>query len=318
MAASVLAFGIAQLHLDGMLIVKGLPLDGSQVIVITKDGEAQVLNENLSHFTLNLELQKEYLVSFERPGCVSKQLRFNTNVPISAVNPEGFRFPFQVTLEPSPQGQHIEYAGPVGYIQYDKKLNDFSYSTDYRMLKDDFLAKELEVVQTKLRSTAAPSSPLTTIPADEHAHGPSASTRSLVRIEPVTPVAPYEVIAPVVSRTAPMVHVLGNSEIPAPGPLSMPEPVPSPMLKQAREVAPLTEPERPVIAVRAPEPKIDEPTGMETEVQVDSLRVITITRFRKGTDTDEYRRVVSYYGGTTYFCNGYACSADTYQREVNR
>ncbi len=317
MAASVLAFGLAQVHLDGVLIVKGLPLDGSQVIVITKDGEAQVLTEGLSHFTLNLELQKDYLVSFERPGCVSKQLRFNTNVPLNAVDPEGFRFPFEVTLEPSPEGQHIEYAGPVGYIQYDKKLNDFSYSTDYRMLKDNFLAKELEVVQTKLRSTAVTTPTLITVSANEHAHGPSASTRSLVRIEQVTPVAPYEVIAPVVSRTAPMVHVLGNSEIPAP-PHPMPEPVPSPVLKQAREVAPVPEPERSVVRVEAPEPKFDEATGMEKEVQVDSLRVTTIIRFRKGTSTDEYRRVVSYYGGTTYFCNGYACSADTYQREVNR
>lgn len=315
MATCVLAFGAAQLQLDGMLIVKGLPLDGSQVIVVTKDGEDQVITEGLSHFTLNLELQKDYLVSFERPGCVSKQLRFNTHVADGYLNQEGFRFPFQVTLEPAPVGEHMEYAGPVGYIHFDEKLKDFSYSTDYRILKDAFLAKELEVVQTKLKSNVMAAPSIMAAPAK--VERPVESTRSPSPIEAIKPVQRGEVIAPVVSRTAPMVHVLATPVVPSPPPAHSPAPVSASAVIHGPQVSHAPEPAE--VPAQVTEYKsVDDISGVEKEVQVDSLRVVTIIRFHKGANTDEYRRVVSYYGGTTYFCNGYACSADTFQREVNR
>ena len=312
-----LAFGSSPLRLDGILIVKGLPLDGAQVIVLTKDGEAQVLTEGLSHFTLSLDLQKDYLVSFERPGCVSKQLRFNTNVPAERLNAEGFRFPFQVTLEPAPDGQRMEYAGPVGYIHFDQKLNDFSYSTDYRVLKETFLAEQLELVQTQLRPKLPPVTSRVAAPANEELL--VESTRSHTRVEPAKPLGPYEMMAPVVSRTPPMVHVLGSSEVPSPPAVMRSEPTPAPVVDHVNAIPPTRTPEKPVKAVVSPQPlTVDEATGVEKEVQVDSLRVITITRFQKGTDTKEYRRVVSYYGGTTYFCNGSACSENTYQQAISQ
>lgn len=317
MAMSALLFGSAQLHLDGILIVNGLPLEGSRVIMIAKDGEAQVLTEGLSHFTLRLDLQKDYLVSFERPGCVSKQLRFNTNVPAENLSPDGFRFPFQVTLEPAPEGQRMEYAGPVGYIHFDGKLNDFSYSTDYRMLKDDFLAKELELIQTKLMSEVPSASPVAPHPA--HDAGLTASMRKPVMAEAIKPVRAQDMVAPVVSRTPPMVHVLATATAPSPVSLNDIEPG-TPHTAHPLSLA-LSEPARTeaVVMKRLAEPlDVEAVPVVEKEVQVDSLRVTTIIRLHRGMTTDEYRRVVSYYGGTTYFCNGYACSADTFQRGVNR
>ncbi len=317
MALCALAFGASPLRLDGILIVKGLPLDGARVIVLTKDGEAQVLTEGLSHFTLNLDLQKDYLVSFERSGCVSKQLRFNTNVPPERMNPEGFRFPFQVTLEAAPEGQRMEYAGPVGYIHFDEKLKDFSYNTDYRILKENFLAEQLELVQSQLRAPVQPVTSRVAAPANEELV--VASTRTHTSVEPAKPLAPYDMIAPVVSRTPPMVHVLGSSEVPSPPVIIRSEPTPTAVVQHVNAIAPTRTPEKPVMAVASPEPlRVDEATGVVREVQVDSLRVITITRFQKGTDTKEYRRVVSYYGGTTYFCNGYACSENTYQLAISQ
>jgi hypothetical protein len=312
MAVSALAFGTAQLQLDGLLIVKGLPLEGSQVIVITREGEAQVLTKGLSRFTLHLDLQKDYLVSFERPGCVSKQLRFNTNVPAENLNPEGFRFPFQVTLEPAPEGQRMEYAGPVGYIHFDAKLNDFSYSTDYRMLKDDFLAEKLERIQTKLKSMVHPVPPVAPGPAMDE--GLTASTRQKQLVKP--PVN-TDMIAPMVSRTPPMVHVLDTSAVPSPPPKSRLDPPPAG--HRVSPASPAPDHSEAVATKGASEPwHLGKVIAVEKEVQVDSLHVITIIRFQKGTSTDEYRRVVSYYGGTTYFKNGQACSEDTFQRSVAR
>lgn len=311
MAMSVLAFGVPQLHLDGILIVKGLPLEGSQVIVITRYGEAQVLTGGLAHFTLEMDLQKDYLVSFQRPGCVSKQLRFNTNVPAENLDPEGYRFPFQVTLEPAPEGQHMEYAGPVGYIQFDGKLNDFSYNTDYRILKDDFLAKELERVQANLNSKVRPASTVApTPPKDE------ALTASMRKLPPTDAAGPgrNDVIASVVSRTPPLVHVVDVPVVPTLPRTSRPGPTD---VRPASAAPPVPARSEAVAMAGSLEPWHSEAaSGVEKEVQVDSLHVITIIRFQKGTSTDEYRRVVSYYGGTTYFRNGQACSADTFQRSV--
>lgn len=313
------AMGKPQLHLDGILIVKGAPVEGSRVIVLGKDGQTRVLDDGLAHFTFSLELQKEYLVSFERPGFVSKKLRFNTHVPVGALTMEGFRFPFQVTLEAPPDGQHMEYAGPVGYIHYDGRIGDFSYSTDYRMLKEDFLAEELEHVHTALRERSGPAAPGMLKPAVAENPGGSAAPARSTAPPPANlmPMRPNEILAPTVSRVAPMVHVLAA---PPPAPREEPslrEPLPR---EEAPKVVERTAP-RP-----QPEPKpsgtedlaLAHGSGIEKEVLADGLRVITIIRKHEGPRTEEYRRVVSYYGGTTYFCRGYACSADTFEREINR
>lgn len=312
MAMSIMAFGVPQLHLDGILIVKGLPLEGSQVIVITRDGEAQVLTRGLARFTLDLDLQKDYLVSFQRPGCVSKQLRFNTNVPVENLNPEGYRFPFQVTLEPAPEGQSMEYAGPVGYIQFDAKLNDFSYNTDYRILKDDFLTKELERAQAELNAKVQPVPSVG--PGLAKDEGSMVPKHKLPMVEAVDPVM-HDMVASVVSRTPPMVHVLGTSAITSRTPANRPDQTaadhpapPSPPVPARPEAVATKASSEPLHPERA--------VAVEKEVQVDSLHVTTIIRFQKGASTDEYRRVVSYYGGTTYFKNGQACSEDTFQRSV--
>jgi hypothetical protein len=53
---------------------------------------------------LQLDLQQSYLLSIERPGCISKQLVFNTTVPSCCIRAEGYSFPFQVNLEAPPHG----------------------------------------------------------------------------------------------------------------------------------------------------------------------------------------------------------------------
>ena len=317
-ALSLWALGKPQLHLDGILIVKGAPVEGSRVIILGKDGETRVLDEGLAHFTFSLELQKEYLVSFERPGFVSKKLRFNTKVPAGAPTMEGFRFPFQVTLEAPPDGQRMEYAGPVGYIHFDAGIGDFGYSTDYSMLKEDFLAEELEHVHTTLRERTPPAAsalPSPAMPMDASSSGRTGA----VPPSTLMPVRPNEILAPRVSRVPPMVHVLASSR-PAASEVTDP-PAFLPTEKAERTVRPLPAP-KPKQEVEKPremeELAMVHRTGLEKEVLADGLRVITIIRKHEGPRTEEYRRVVSYYGGTTYFCRGYACSADTYEREINR
>lgn len=311
-AATLLALALGaspQLRLDGILIVKGAPVEGSQVIVLSKGGEVRVLEEELAHFTFALDLQEDYLISFQREGCVSKQLRFNTHVPVAALRPEGFQFPFQVTLEPPPAGQHMEYAGPVGYIHFDAGLGDFSYSTDYRMLKEDFLAKEMQLARTALRNRTLPAlAPQPARPEEEHSR-PLPERTDRVRAQAV--------LAPTVSRVPPMVHVLAMPPPAAPAAPAPHVPLPPEETVKVAERR-TTGPEAESNQSGFEELALAQGTGFEKEVLADGLRVITIIRKQEGQRIEEFRKVVSYYGGTTYFCRGYACSADTFERELNR
>jgi hypothetical protein len=54
---------------------------GAKVILVSDAGEEQVITHGLDRMVLQLDLQQSYLLSIERPGCISKQLVFNTTVP---------------------------------------------------------------------------------------------------------------------------------------------------------------------------------------------------------------------------------------------
>lgn len=293
------------LRLNGMLVVKGKSMDGARVIVVAHDQAPKVITQNLTRFNLTLELQKEYLLSFERPGCMSKQLQFSTKVPDGRVLPGGFDFPFQVTLEPVPAGEHMEYAGPVGYIHYDATVGDFSYSTDYRINKDDILSNRLKEAQKEL-DEVKPS-----VAKPDEARKPEA-VRKVERTRVARPttdpkpevLGPNEQLAPTVRRVAPMVHVLQTPD--------------------ANEAA--TPREERAVRVELRPAVVEEPlqtvpgrtSAMEKEVLVDPLRVSTVITHTEDGRKVEYRRVVSYYGSVTFFRNGRPCSADTYYRGIGQ
>ena len=318
LALSVFAAGGAVLHLDGVLGVRRMPMDGARMIIVSTDGSSKVVTEDLSHFTLNLKLQQDYLISFERPGCVSKQLRFNTHVPDDYPVGDGFYFPFQVTLEPPPKGQHFEYAGPVGYVHFDEHINAFGYDTDYRISRDTVLTKQLNLIQSGLDQPKLEAPPLSM--AGPASYMPANAAVSPTEGKKVDSEGEYHTVAATLSKTAPTVHVLDTP--PAP-------PSPAPELRAVKEA----EPPAPIVPEAAPQalamvvsehvPMVGtmrppEDPGMSKEVVSDKLHVITIIRLKDGADTQEYRRVVSYYGGTTYFCNGSACSADQFNRAFAR
>src|SRR5436189_56048 len=71
-----------------------------------------------------------------------------------------FDFPFQVTLEPRPDGQRFEYAGPVGYIRYYPERKDFGYDTDYSRKADPILAKRMELATTDLKTSGPSAEPV--------------------------------------------------------------------------------------------------------------------------------------------------------------
>lgn len=311
---AIAASGAAKLRLDGILLVNGMSMDGARVIVVSADAEPKVITEALDRFTLDLDLQAEYLISFERPGCVSKELRFSTKVPEDRMGSGGFFFPFQVTLAAPGNGRHYEYAGPVGFIHYVKEINAFGYDTDYRVARNEALAERLELVRRTLElpapGTAAP------VPASTPAGNPVSARKDIQREANVGP-GSFATVASTVSEVAPKVHVIktiANDVSRVPGKdeaLSTEGGMHSGKNMQVQEGhQPLA------LAYEPPTPV--ESGDFTRDLELGKLHTTSIIRVRRGTQENEYRRVVSYYGGVTYFCNGHPCSEATYNLGVSR
>lgn len=294
----------AGLRIDGIVRVKKVSPASARVIVVADEGEAQVITKDLSHFTLTLDLQTKYLLSFECDGCVTKQLVFDTHAPATG---SGYDFPFQVTLEPPPTDAPFAYAGPVGLIRYDEHIADFGYDTDYKIARNEALAERLERARTELERTT---------PASPGVHVVKSTVSSATLPEPAAPPAvaakdidaprgPFEELAPTRSERAPLVHPTGNAPrtaaLPSPPPLPPPSPKP---------VAVPVEAEPPAPEMRSTD------DGRTEEVIAEKLRVTTIVRVRRGERTTEYRRVAQYYGGVVYFKDGQACSEQSYREGI--
>ena len=313
LALSMVAYG-SSLNLDGIFLVKGMSMAGARVIVLTAGEEPRILTTDVEHFTLRLDLNTNYMLSFERAGCVSKQLQFNTSLPKDYPVAGDFYFPFQVTLEPLPEGQHYTYAGPVGAIHFDKSINGFGYDTDYRITKDDMLTKRLELAHDQLARQASPG-----LKPEEEATPALASTGRPAVKGQVDIHTPYEVIAPMVSRTAPMVHVLETPVAPKEAPPTYAKP-----LRVALDELRPKRPEPEILALH-PVPNVQDiqvpmavPSQWWKEVQADRLHVTTTITVQEDQRAVEYRRVVSYYGGITYFRDGLPCSEVIYEQGIAR
>lgn len=319
MACSSLASGHAVLNVDGILIVKRMPLEGARMIVVSKEGDAEVRTEGLAHFTLSMELGRTYLLSFERPGCMSKQLLFNTAVPEADMGPSGFTFPFQVTLEPAHAAERVQYAGPVGFIRFDAQTDAFGFSTDYRIAKDDALMARLEQVRGEHPGEEAV--PLV-LPVDTAGIGKA--VRGAV---PATRpdgegrfAGPEGQLAPTVGRVAPMVHVLESTRQPAwaakedvRSSFVWPDVVPPSAVEVQKGAADSPAVEGPKGVVQEQHARV-----ISEEVESDHLHVITTTKVEQDGKAEVYRRVAGYYGGVTFFRDGYPCSEFTYREGTGR
>lgn len=119
------------LHLDGLVIVRG-DRNAPARVVITSMSSTSIVMEGISgRFELELALEGTYVISFERVDMVTKLVCFDTHVPAGQAD-RAFEFPFQVTLFHSGWNGVTAYAGPVGHVHYDEGKADFVHRTDYK------------------------------------------------------------------------------------------------------------------------------------------------------------------------------------------
>jgi len=127
-------FSFAQGRLDTPIRLKienGKTDDVSVVLKNLTTGETNSVNGE-AKFNLSLKLNCDYIISFNKPGYVTKRIQVNTTIPAERARQGLYPFPFDVYLFKQYEGVNIiVFNQPVGKISYDRNMDEFDYDTDY-------------------------------------------------------------------------------------------------------------------------------------------------------------------------------------------
>ena len=249
-------------------------------------------------------LGSSYLIEFQHPGCVSRQLMFDTRVPNGIIFEEDPVFETILNLEMPSEGQQFEFLALWATCITKRLRHHFRFHRDYKMFGEqtmldrmtqariDFPAVDVPVVLANVGYTTHPG----------YEYGDLVLTTESV---------------------APKVHLTGAQKLDD-RPQIIDEkkgPIHDQVLEKVEVV---------FVKERQPEPEIDHPRK-EIELPVlavldpgtakcESREVITKSHLRIIKDlfiVDEgqerqYRKVVHRYGDVHFFCNGSSCSKSMY------
>ncbi|HBX53638.1 MAG: hypothetical protein A2275_09670 [Bacteroidetes bacterium RIFOXYA12_FULL_35_11] len=123
------------------------------VIKIEKDGthwKNVSVGEN-GRFTIGLEYQFDYILSFEKKKYVTKKISISTKLPPDVKIDEGYDpFQFNINLFKQYEGVNtVVFNQPVGIIKYSSKKDDFDFDTDYTKSIQSEISKAESEVEVK-------------------------------------------------------------------------------------------------------------------------------------------------------------------------
>jgi len=121
--------------LDGRFYVEGASMRTARVTVTRDNVSMRVLANDPRVLSLRVDLQEVYILTFEREGCRSKSVLFDTRMSEEAADRAPYTFRFDVTLHKARE-QEERYAGPVAYVRFSDANSDFIYDLDYRLTHD--------------------------------------------------------------------------------------------------------------------------------------------------------------------------------------
>ncbi len=153
LASAAIAQG--RFTINGRLKIENGDLNGARVVVYKNGQKERVLTADLSKFSLDLELNENYILSFEKQGSVSKKLSFNTRVPPEAAVRTFTPFDFSVSLFKQYDDLNmVVFNQPVGSIRYEPALSDFDYDMDYTKSIQAKLQEAMEQVERRQKEDA--------------------------------------------------------------------------------------------------------------------------------------------------------------------
>lgn len=106
-------------------------LDNSLITITKNGGTYRVIDPSKGKYPVELELGAEYVMTFTKPGYITKAVMVDTHVPKGRENEEFAKFLAEVELEMQPPDQVITYSQPVGRIKYSNQSSDFDFDNDY-------------------------------------------------------------------------------------------------------------------------------------------------------------------------------------------
>lgn len=313
------------LHADGLFIVQGAALDRAIVHVVPSGAKAYSLPMGTARFVLDLPVNDTYLVSFERPGCPTKEIYFDTSVPVER-HTEDFTFRFKVTLEHLTKERMFTYEGPVGFVRYMHELNDFGYETQYVMKMNRDLKERMEEYKGSGVDPKVIDVPRSARVVDRKRDGTVTETR------PAEELITTGDVAPIVREVPRMIHRLRSSNASSPAPEVEQVRVTEVELLPAEISAPITELPLEPVALVAPIPETPEavviPEALtvapvldadaasivrEEELIVEPRWICKVVRIIDANGrTQEFRKVTHSYGATFFFLNGQSITSERF------
>ncbi|MBL7950501.1 MAG: hypothetical protein JNM62_02170 [Flavobacteriales bacterium] len=131
-ACSACVFG-NMLKADGIVRTIGIEKSAVRLTLVPEFSEAYVVEHDGGRFDLELPYHAHYVLRAESPGCATKEVVFDANLPISR-NGEERDFPLEILMERMVEGTSYHYAGPVGLVYFDEAKDDFVYTTDHERI----------------------------------------------------------------------------------------------------------------------------------------------------------------------------------------
>ena len=202
---------------DGLFIVQGAALDRAVVRVMPSNAKAYSLPMGTERFVLELPVNDTYLISFERPGCPTKEVYFDTSVPVER-HMEDFEFRFKVTLEHMENERMFTYDGPVGFVRYMHGLKDFGYETKYVMKVNEGLKERMEEYKESGVDPKVIMVPKVALVVDRKRDGSTTETRPMNAMATTGDIAPITreeelIVEPrTVSKVVRLTHANGQVE----------------------------------------------------------------------------------------------------------
>ncbi|MEP7169006.1 MAG: hypothetical protein ABI855_06500 [Bacteroidota bacterium] len=113
-------------------------------------GEKQTL-PGQSRFSLTLKLNSHYILSFNKPGYITKKIEMNTSAPADRSEQGFYPIEMMVILMKQYEGVNIVvFNQPVAKYKFSKTTDDFDYDTDYtKQIQSDLKEAEDELAQKK-------------------------------------------------------------------------------------------------------------------------------------------------------------------------
>ena len=124
-------------------------------IVVTKNGKPfkTFKPEGSGKYSFFLDYNSDYIISYEKPGFVSKKVEINTQVPDKILADNKFRYKWKTDVNLFKEYEGIDFSffkDPIQKIYFDKSSSRFDYDNRYaKKIEKELKAKMKEIEERK-------------------------------------------------------------------------------------------------------------------------------------------------------------------------